>query len=340
MTSAMRIAVLGAGRMGGNHIRVLTEMPEVELVAVAEPNPERAEFISRRFPVKIYNDPLALLDNETLEAVTICVPTSQHHPVVLAALNQGIHVLVEKPISFSVAEGQDMVQAAADAGLVFTVGHVERFNPAVGALRQRILDGELGQVFQIATHRASPFPAHIADVGVVLDLAVHDLDVMRYVTGSEVTRIYAEIAQRVHNTQEDQLVGLLRFANHTIGKVMVNWLTPTKIRQLFVVGERGMFEVNYLTQDLFFYENAAVTNPEWETIQVLRGVSEGPMTRHVVRKKEPLRVELEAFIEAITSNKPPMVSGEDALMALWLAQTVVQAGQENRAITITDLPIK
>ena len=151
-------------------------------------------------------------------------------------------------------------------------------------------------MFQIDAHRQGPFPARIKDVGVVIDLAVHDLDVMRYVSGAEVVRVYAETERRIHSTREDLLTGLVRLSDGTIGTLTINWLTPTKIRELYVTGECGMFRVDYLTQDLYFFENATANGGDWETLRALRGVSEGRMIRHVVAKKEPLRAEQEAFL--------------------------------------------
>jgi predicted dehydrogenase len=331
-TEPLRLGVIGLGAMGSNHARVLSDLPGVLLVAVADKDKAKANYHANHFHVQGYDDPLTMMAAEKLDAVTIAVPTTYHYSVAMAAIEQGLHLLIEKPISSSVEQGRKLVAAAAQAGVVLTVGHIERFNPAVIALRQRILNGELGRIFQIMTHRASPFPAHVQDVGVVIDLAVHDLDIMRYITASEAIRVHAEIERRVHSTHEDQLIGLLRFANGAIGKVTVNWLTPTKLRELTVIGELGMFVVNYLTQDLTFYENAAVEASNWETMLVLRGVREGTMTRYVVPKKEPLRAELEAFITTIQAKSQPVVTGEDGIMALFLAETVVKAGQEHQTI--------
>ncbi len=332
MSDILRFAVIGVGGMGSNHARVLADMEKVKLVAVADLDSERAERIARRYNIPAYSDAQTLFEQEELDVVNICVPTVHHHATALQAIEQKLHVLVEKPIALSIEQGNEIVSAAYQAGVILTVGHVERFNPAVVELRQRVARRELGHIFQVDARRASPFPAHVRDVGVAIDLAVHDLDVMRYITGSEVKRVYAETAQRVHATHEDQLVSVLRFADGTIGKLMVNWLTPTKLRELTVVGERGMFVVNYLTQDLSFYENAAFESTSWEAIGVLRGVKEGPITRCVISKKEPLLAELEAFVEAIGNGSRPIVTGEDGVKALALAEQIIKAGLEHRII--------
>ena len=225
-----------------------------------------------------------------------------------------------------------MINEANENDVRLMVGHVERFNPAVVELKRRLDRGELGRIFEIVARRKGPFPVRVRDVGVVIDLAAHDLDIMWYLTGAEVTRVYAETAQRVHVSHEDMLSGLLRFSDGTVGVLDINWLTPTKIRELSVIGERGMFQVNYLTQDLFFFENAQASEV-WDTLSILRGVAEGRMIRHVVAKREPLRTEIEAFLAAVRGEEVPIVSGEDGLRALRQAQMIVQSGLENRPIS-------
>ena len=329
-----KVAVIGVGAMGRNHARVYAEMPEVELTGVADANQQAAEAVGHRYATPAYIDYRRMLDETRPDAVTVAVPTVEHLNVAMQVIARGIHLLIEKPIAFDVEEGRQIIQEAARAGVHLMVGHIERFNPAVTALKGHLAAGELGRVFQIEAHREGPFPARVQDVGVVIDLAVHDLDVMRYVTGSEIVRVYAETERRIHSTREDLLSGLVRFSDGTVGTLAINWLTPTKIRELYVTGEGGLFRVDYLTQDLYFYENATAAGADWETLRVLRGVSEGRMIRHVVAKKEPLRAEQEAFLAAVQGQAPVAVSGADGLKALELAQAIVISGLEHRAIEL------
>ncbi len=328
----IRTAVIGVGAMGRNHARVYSEIPEVELVGVADVDAKRAAAAAKRFGGCAYTDYRQLLDEQKPDAVTIAVPTNFHLELALETIGRGCHVLIEKPIAFNVNEGRQVIAAAQQAGVQLMIGHIERFNPAVIALKEHLAAGELGRVFQIDAHRQGPFPARVADVGVVIDLAVHDLDVMRYISGSEIVRVYAETERRVHNHREDLLTGLVRLSDGAIGTLTINWLTPTKIRELYVTGEGGMFRVDYLTQDLYFYENATTQTGEWEALHVLRGVSEGRMIRYVVAKKEPLRAEQEAFLAAVRGAAPVAVTGTDGLRALELAQAVVTSGLEHRPI--------
>jgi UDP-N-acetylglucosamine 3-dehydrogenase len=328
------VAVIGVGAMGRNHARVYAEMSGLELVGVADADPEAASTIARRYGTQGYGDYLQLLQEQRPAAVTVAVPTSSHHQVALEVIRRGIHLLVEKPIASSVAEAQEIIAAAQQAGVQLSIGHVERFNPAVIALKRRLKAGDLGRIFQMDARRQGPFPVRVNDVGVVIDLAVHDLDVMRYVSGAEITRVYSETARRLHSEHEDLLTGLVRLDDGSVGTLTINWLTPTKIRELYVTGERGMFRVDYLTQDLYFYENATTNGSDWDSMHVLRGVSEGRMIRDVVIKKEPLRAEQEAFIAAVRGEAPAPVAGQDGLRALELAQALVTSGVEHRTICV------
>jgi UDP-N-acetylglucosamine 3-dehydrogenase len=329
----LKVAVIGLGAMGRNHARVCADLAGATLVGVADLNGDAVEEVAHRCGTRGYTDYRRLLDTEKPDAVTIAVPTVHHLNVTMEAVCRGIHLLIEKPIAFSVAEGRQIIAAAEEMQVCLMIGHIERFNPAILALKAHLAAEELGRVFQIDARRQGPFPGRVQDVGVVIDLAVHDLDVMRYVTGSEVMRVYAETERRIHSTREDLLTGLVRLDDGTVGSLTINWLTPTKIRELYVTGEKGMFRVDYLTQDLYFFENASIPTEEWP-FRVLRGVSEGRMIRHVVAKKEPLRIEQEGFLAAVRGDIPVPVTGNDGLKALELAQAIVTSGLEHQVVVM------
>jgi predicted dehydrogenase len=331
---SIRVAVIGVGMMGRNHARIYAELPDVQLVGIADADVGAAEGIVQRYGGTAYTDYRRMLEEQRPDAVTIAVPTEDHYDVAIQAIEHGCHLLIEKPIAFSIEQGEQMIAAASAAGVCLMVGHIERFNPAVGALKEMLAQGQLGRIFHVDAHRQSPFPARVRDVGVVIDLAVHDLDVMRYIGSSEIVRVFAETERRIHSTNEDLLSGVLRMQDGAVGTLQVNWLTPTKVRELYVTGEKGMFRVDYLTQDLYFFENATASGHTWEALRMLRGVSEGQMTRYVVAKREPLRVELEAFLAAVRGEADVPVSGEDGLKVLKLAQAIVTSGMEHRAITL------
>lgn len=332
MSEQIKVAVVGTGMMGRNHVRVYSELESASLVGVADVLQTNLAPIVRRFHCSAYTDYRQLFDEQQPDAVSIAVPTIDHLEVVREAVDRGIHVLVEKPIAHELEQATEMVALCKRRGVVLAIGHVERFNPAVIALKERIQQGELGRVFQIDARRQSPFPARVRDVGVIIDLAVHDLDVMRFITGKEARRVYAETEHCIHASQEDMLTALLRFEGGVVGTLTVNWLTPAKVRELQVMGERGMFKVDYLTQDLYFYENAVTQGPNWDPLSVMRGVSEGRMIRHAVAKAEPLRTELSQFLSAVTGKPALIVSGEDGIQALKLAHALIHSGMEQQLV--------
>jgi UDP-N-acetylglucosamine 3-dehydrogenase len=329
-----RVAVIGTGAMGRNHVRVYGEMPDAELVAVADLDSGAVHQVAQTYGARAYTDYKKMLQREEVEAVTVAVPTAAHHRVVLDALAAGCHVLVEKPVAATVEEARDMVAAAERADRVLMVGHIERYNPAVIELKRRLDGGELGRVFHVHARRLGPFPERVQDVGVVVDAATHDLDIIRFLLGSEAIRVHAETKSALRTRREDLLNGMLRFEDDTVALLEINWLTPTKIRELHVTGQRGMFRADYLTQDLYFYENADANPIAWNALQLLRGVSEGMMTRFALQKREPLRVEQEAFLAAVGGDKGAVVTAQDGLAALKLALALIKSGQQGRSIQL------
>lgn len=313
----LKIAVIGAGSMGMNHLRVLRDFDEeqIQLVGVAETYEPSLKYAISRFHVAGYTDYQQMVEETQPDLVAVVVPTDLHFEVASYLLERGINVLVEKPIASTVDEALALIQLAHIRGVKLAVGHIERFNPAVIEVKKRLVAGELGQIFHLHARRLGPFPPRIRDVGVTLDLATHDIDIMRYLADAEVAHVYAETQRRIHSTYEDLLLGVLRFSNNAIGVLDVNWLTPTKVRELSITGVKGMYLVNYLTQDVYFYENDYTTTT-WEALRSLTGVSEGTMTRLKVQKAEPLRLEYENVVAALRNDIAPMVTGEDGVEVL------------------------
>lgn len=319
----LNTAVIGIGSMGKNHARIYADLPDVNLVAVADSDEETANNIAEKYACKPYTDYKEVIQNEKLDVVSIAVPTKLHKQVALEVIEKGIHVLIEKPIASSVEEGKEIIEFAKNKNIKLMVGHIERFNPAVIELKKRLDNNELGKIFKIDVNRVGPFPSRIRDVGVVIDLAVHDLDIIRYLTNSEVEKMHSEIEKQIHTQHEDLLSAILRLKNGVICNLNVNWLTPTKIRKIYVTGEKGMFVINYLTQELYFYENAEINN-NVDYTDIMMGVSEGKMIKFNFEKKEPLKVEIEHFIDCVKNNKEPLITGEDSLKALELANKLIE----------------
>jgi UDP-N-acetylglucosamine 3-dehydrogenase len=330
----LKAAVIGVGAMGQHHARVYTQIAQTQLVGVADADSETAERIATPYNVPAYTDYRALLEKERPDLVSVAVPTRYHREVAECAMEAGAHVLVEKPIAATVEQGKALIQSAQALDRYLMVGHIVRFSPVIQALKAHLDAGELGRIFQIVCRRVGPFPARVRDVGVVVDLAPHDLDVMRFISGDEPVRLYAETEQQIHTEHEDLFTAQLRFRQGFTGFLEVNWLTPLKVREVLVLGERGMFRADDLTQDLFFYENAHANGPGWNHLSMLKGVSEGRMTRYPIRRYEPLRAELEAFADAVQNCTPVPVSGEDGLAALRLALTLVESGATHQVLEV------
>jgi len=315
--------------MGRNHARILSESSFAELVGVVDSDAAAAKAMAGRVNVAAFTDPMIAVDETRADAAIVAVPTEHHHAVALSLIERGVHVLVEKPIARTVAEGQELVAAAVRAGVTLSVGHVERFNPAVIELKRRLDRGDLGAIFMVHSRRQSPYPRRIMDVGVAADLASHELDMMRYLVGSPGRVLGSAVSRRIHPSHEDIVFGLLRFQSGALGVLDVNWVTPTKVRDITVTGERGMFVVNYLAQELFFYSNAGAGESQNES-SWLPGhdftVDEGDMLRVHISRREPLLSELESFVESCRSGTRPVVDGTDGVAALHLSQDIVARG--------------
>jgi len=330
----LKVAVIGVGSMGSHHARVYSELSQAELVAVADTNQANVEKVARRWGARAYLDYRQMLERERLDVVSVAVPITLHEEVAIAALGAGAHVLVEKPIAATVEAGQRVIDCARTSRRHLMVGHIVRFNPAMQELKKKLAQGMLGRIFQINCRRIGPFPNRVQEAGVVIDLAPHDIDIMRFVTGMNPVRAYAETEQRLHTAHEDLLLGLLRFPDSISGSLEINWLTPTKVREVSVLGEQGMFKVDDLTQDLYFYENAQASGNIWSALRTLKGVGEGSMTKFAFARFEPLKAELQAFLESIENDAPPPVSGEDSLVALRVALALIESSKTHQVQTI------
>jgi UDP-N-acetylglucosamine 3-dehydrogenase len=253
----------------------------------------------------------------------------------LAAIERDIAILVEKPLAESAGEGERIVTAARTRSVPVQVGHVERFNPAVLELGRLLDEGWLSVVYSIASRRAGPFPDRIRDVGVTIDLATHDADILSWIAGERPSRVYAETAQRIHASHEDLLFGLLHFPSGATGMLDVNWLTPVKRRQLVVVGEEGMFELDYLTQRLTFTRATDTTNPR--LIGGYAPTFEGDIAELPVVSAEPLAAEIDAFLRVVREGGRPIVDAEDGLWAVAIATSLLTAAATGQAVDLSPL---
>jgi predicted dehydrogenase len=335
----LRVALIGAGHMGANHARVVGQIDECELVAIAEPDRAAGDRVARRAKVPMYTDFEEMLRRERPDGVAIAVPTGLHRPVTEACVAAGAHVLVEKPIALRSSDAIAMIDAARAADRRLRVGHTERFNPAVVALRARLQEGQAGRLLQVVARRMSPFQPHVKDHGVVLDLGTHDLDVMRFLLRAEPVRVFAMSRRHITTAYDDLTLGLIEFDDRTVGLLETNWLTPTKVRDLEILGQRGLFVLNYLPQELFFYENAIVPS-SWEGAgDFLLGVGEGQLVRYPIERIEPLRAEWDAFIAAVAGREDRATTGEDALQTLLLAEAIEESARTGAPVNIATVNV-
>ncbi len=324
----MRVGVVGVGAMGQNHARVYSEI--AELVGVADTDVQAGGLVANRFNTSFFTDYHALF-KEDLDAVSVCVPTALHEQVALDALAAGFHVLVEKPLGPTVEAAQRIVEASEAAGLVLAVGHVERHNPAVSVVKKHLDAGQYGDLITVSARRVSSFPPRVKDVGVIMDLGVHDIDVMRYLVGSPVESVYALSGQKVNERFEDHANVLLRFRNGVNGFVEVNWLTPMKVRRLALTCLKNFVEIDYTEQSISVSSSTVGPLDPFNLYQV-------PLEHHSqrihVRKEEPLKRELEDFLAAIREKRAPLVTGEDAVETLKVAEAALQSHREKRVVQL------
>ncbi|MGI8527009.1 MAG: Gfo/Idh/MocA family oxidoreductase [Pseudolabrys sp.] len=298
----LRIGVIGVGIMGSNHARVFAGLSGATLVGVADPDPKQVEFVAGTLGcggVANVGELLAL----GVDAVTIAAPTHLHHEIALACITRGIHVMVEKPIASTIEEGRDIIAAARRAGVTLMVGHVERFNPAVEAIREAVRNED---ILSIAITRVGPFPPRMSNVGVVIDLAVHDIDLIRWFTNSEIVEVQPQLSNAVAERED---IALLQFrtASGVLAHINTNWLTPFKARNV-VVATRG----KYVMGDLLTRQVTECYGFQPDGSYSMRHLSVG--------HAEPLRSELLAFMSAVRTGEKPAVTGEEGVASLEIAE--------------------
>ena len=293
----VNVGVIGVGAMGLNHARVYSRIENANLLAISDLMKDKADEVAATYNATSYKDYKEVLEIPEIDAVSVCVPTTHHHQVVMDAIEYDKHVLVEKPIAFTLKEAREMVKAAKKSDLKLATGHVERFNPVVQEAKALIQDGAIGNVVSTSAKRVGPFPPRIKDVGVTVDLAIHDLDVMYYLLDDPIKEVYANMGSILEKCEyEDHAEIMTKFASGVIGMLEVNWLTPYKKRKLEITGVDGIISLDYIDQTVDVY---------------------GKFTQKIgVEQKEPLKEELSSFLHSIINDETPAITGEDGIYAL------------------------
>ena len=323
----LRAGVIGLGVMGRNHARILSSLPGVTLVGIVDPLEIDGEH--RGHLMRSTEELLA----QGVDYCFVAVPTVLHEEVGLLLASAGVHALVEKPLAVDALSATALTEAFETAGLIGAVGHIERYNPALRQARTRIEAGELGQIYQVVSRRQGPFPARIADVGVVKDLATHDIDLTAWMAQQPYLSVAARTAHRTGRHHEDLVTVVGELASGVVTSHIVNWLSPFKERRTVISGERGTFVADTLTADLTFYANGSVES-EWEDMAMFRGVSEGDVVRFAIPKPEPLRSEHEAFRDAVLSLNSDIVTMREGLATVLVAEAILESAATGKTITL------
>ncbi len=325
----MRAGLVGLGAMGKNHARVLSNLDGVDLVAIADSQVDYTGTPANKQILRSIDEVIA----KRLDYCVIAAPTAFHEEISIKLIDAGIHVLIEKPISHNLESALRISDAARAQGVIGAVGHIERFNPALQQARLRIQHGDLGELYQIATRRLGPFPSRIADVGVILDLASHDIDLTSWITSSEYVNISAQAAIRSGRSHEDLVAIVALLQTGVIANHLVNWLSPLKERKVVINGEKGTFEIDTLTSDLKFFANGTI-KIEQDSIAYFKGVTQGDIRIFAFDKPEALKVEHENFRDAVLGRHAEIVTLEDGCRAVQLAEAAIRSYKSQTLVAL------
>jgi UDP-N-acetylglucosamine 3-dehydrogenase len=310
-------AVIGLGNMGKHHARVYGQLELANLVGVADIDPQRGEQIGNRFHCNSYTDFRNMIENEYIDAVSIAVPTSMHQEVAIFCIERGIHLLLEKPIAATLKEAENISNAAQNKGVILQIGHIEHFNPAVLKLIEILQNGVLGQLLTIVVRRVGITPPQIRDANVIIDLAIHDIELCNFLINRLPEKIYCRAGTGILEDREDYADIFLSYDGVNV-LIQSNWITPVKIRQMHLTGTKGYAELDFIEQKLSLAETVVERDyDDFGTFVVKLGQSqrlEVPIERH-----EPLKLEIEHFLKCIENNEKPYIYGRSAIDALRVA---------------------
>jgi UDP-N-acetylglucosamine 3-dehydrogenase len=333
----VKIAVIGVGVMGYNHVRVLSEIEEAELIAVSDSNINRAKEIATRFRIPHYSsNHNEMLEKEDLEAVVIAVPSKFHKPIFLDCMRHNVDIFVEKPIADTLMSADEMIDSLNSKSIVFTVGHIERFNPVVMKIKELIDSNYAGEIYLVDTIRSGPFPKRLFDVGVLIDLAVHDVDIINYLIG-RMKQVYSNLI--FSDKREVYAKVLFKISDTIKGSSEFSWVSPKRIREIKIHGTKGTIVGDYTNQEVWFYENADFIEGsfiDYQSMVIGGSISEGKVIKFPISKSEPLKNELKHFIDCVKTKKKPLITAEEAREALKIATLIFKSGKEEKIIRVDE----
>lgn len=307
------VAVIGAGFWGKNHARVFNELEETELLAVCDINAERAKIVAKQFGAKAYRETRRMLKRKDVEAVSVCTWSTSLAKEALKALKAGKHVLVEKPMAANSKQAEELLKTAEKEELHLSIGFLMRFIPGVQYIKKAIGSKTIGELVCATAKRVSQWPERIGDVGVVKDLAIHDIDVARYLFGNDPIAVYAKTGSMKHKLFEDYAHIMLTFEGGKNAFIESNWLTPYKTRLLVVTGSEAILKIDYITQELTVEDAKETVQPR-------------------IPWQEPLKLELQHFANCVLGKEKPLITGVDGLKALKIAEAVLKSSKTGKLV--------
>lgn len=325
----LRAGLVGLGMMGQNHARVLSNLVGVDLVAIVDPIGDVKNMMSGYEVMPSIEEVIA----KKVDYCVIAAPTGFHEEISMKLIDAGIHILIEKPIAHNLASATRIEEAAKSKGIIGAVGHIERFNAALQQARKRIQKGELGEIYQISTRRLGPFPSRIADVGVIMDLATHDIDLTAWISNSTYKSVSAHSAIQSGRKHEDLVAIVGQLENGIVVNHLVNWLSPLKERKTIITGELGTYVVDTLTSDLTFYANGT-NRVSQDQIAHFKGVSQGDIHIFAFDKPEPLQVEHENFRDAVLGQESEIVTLAEGAKTVSVAEAALASIRNQQTVNL------
>jgi len=324
----MRAGVIGVGVMGQNHVRVYSEV--ADLVGVVDKDISAAKKVAKRFNTSAFSTVDELI-KEGVECVTIATPSVTHFDIAREVIRKNIHTLVEKPLAMTSAEGEELVNLAKKHEVILSVGHIERHNPVVRAAKESIQKEEFDTIISVSSKRVSSFPGRIKDVGVIRDMGIHDIDIAMYLIPSPLEWVYAAAGRTGITNFEDYANILMSFGNGVTASIEVNWLTPFKLRKLWLTCKKNFVEIDMMSQTV---EVSSSKFLDLDITNMFHAPQEYMIRTISLKKQEPLKNEILDFISAIEKGNPPLVPGEDGVKALRVIEAIEQSIMEKRAIPV------
>ncbi|KON34409.1 MAG: hypothetical protein AC479_00715 [miscellaneous Crenarchaeota group-6 archaeon AD8-1] len=309
------VAVIGTGFWGKNHARIYKELAATELIAVCDINPERATRVASQFSAKPYTDTAKMFRNNRIDAVSICTWSTELAKEARKALKMKKHVLVEKPMATNTIQAKKLIEIAKENSVLLSVGFLMRFIPGLKRIKKAVEQKKIGDMVCANAKRVSQWPERIGDVGVVKDTAIHDIDVIKYITDEDPIGVYAKTGNMKHKKFEDYAQIMLTYKDGKSAFIESNWLTPYKTRKLVITGSEAIIKLDYITQEVWIEKQKRTVKPEYKF-------------------KEPLKLELQHFADCILKKEKPIISGFDGLKALKIAEGALKSSIKNKLIKL------